>query len=764
MKIPGFLTRKKPPEHSLAFRAATLCSVLIGILATLHEEMWPTFGWVVVALTAFGFWLSYRRREHTNWVIKIFLSFGMIWAAYGFFTELIENPFDPRVPLANLLLWLQTLHSFDLPARRDLNYSLVTGFILVSVAAVLSHDMTYVAFLASFLICALLTMHYNYLSSAADGARVVNAVPRFRKLAGRTIAMGAGLLVVSAVAFLFIPRYESMRIKPMPMTFHANWNHAAGKGQITNPAYPRMNGGLGGAAHHFDPDNYFGFNSELDLNLRGKLSDDVVMRVRSSEWSYYRGLAFNHYSGAGWTMTDENLQKLVSATPPIWIDGAPPGNHDIVQIFYIEKDMPNVVFAAFHAQQLFFVSDTVYIDAHSGLRAPYPLEAGTVYSTVSSFRQPNYKVLKGIAHHFAGRRSAYFPGIMELNGQLPSTVPKRVADLAHQLTDKRPDSFAKAAAIALYLQQNYQYTLDIPPFAEGTDAADEFLFHYKKGYCEQFATAMAVLCREVGLPARLVTGFAPGTYNPFTGYYEVKGSDAHAWVEVFVDGFGWVQFDPTPGVQAIPQLQKPERSSWVMGTLVAYAREHMGEGAVHMIEHIAETGNAIQNGMRRLFGGAAPVAWLVVLGGLVALGLGVDWLWNQIRSRRRRRGSLTAAAPRKPLAQRLAERLRAMLTRAPAVEPVAADPRRGEVKAVYARMLDELYKHGCERRPSQTPAEFAGRASEALPSAREPIQRLTAQYQVARYSAHELEQEAVEAARATLKDFLDQAKARREIK
>ena len=80
------------------------------------------------------------------------------------------------------------------------------------------------------------------------------------------------------------------------------------------------------------------------------------------------------------------------------------------------------------------------------------------------------------------------------------------------------------------------------------DAVDHFLFETRRGFCEQIASSMAVMLRLDRDPARLVTGYGPGERNAFTGYFEVKQSDAHAWVEVYYAGPGWVAYDPTFGV------------------------------------------------------------------------------------------------------------------------------------------------------------------------------------------------------------------------
>jgi Transglutaminase-like superfamily/Domain of unknown function (DUF4129) len=79
-----------------------------------------------------------------------------------------------------------------------------------------------------------------------------------------------------------------------------------------------------------------------------------------------------------------------------------------------------------------------------------------------------------------------------------------------------------------------------------------FLFEQQRGYCEQFSSSLAVMARSQGIPARVATGYAPGEYNPFTGLYDVRASDAHAWVEVYFPQYGWTTFDPTPSFDSTP--------------------------------------------------------------------------------------------------------------------------------------------------------------------------------------------------------------------
>ncbi|NMO98065.1 transglutaminase-like domain-containing protein [Paenibacillus lemnae] len=135
--------------------------------------------------------------------------------------------------------------------------------------------------------------------------------------------------------------------------------------------------------------------------------------------------------------------------------------------------------------------------------------------------------------------------------QLPADLPKRVYDLGEQLTRNTSGRYEQARAVEAYLKSRFPYTLKtrIPP--AGQDFVDAFLFKDQQGYCTHFATAMVVLLRTQGIPARYVTGFAPGQLVEGTSdTYRVTQEEAHAWVEVYVPKQGWTAFDPTPGFYA----------------------------------------------------------------------------------------------------------------------------------------------------------------------------------------------------------------------
>lgn len=145
--------------------------------------------------------------------------------------------------------------------------------------------------------------------------------------------------------------------------------------------------------------------------------------------------------------------------------------------------------------------------------------------------------------------------------QLPDLLPERVKALAEKLTASSGNRYDSATAIRDYLQNGYSYTLDtmVPP--AGADFVDHFLFETKQGYCVHFATAMTVLLRSTGIPARYVQGYGPGTQQEeaMPAKYLVTQGDAHAWVEVYFAGAGWVPFDPTPGPALAAGFPAPAR-------------------------------------------------------------------------------------------------------------------------------------------------------------------------------------------------------------
>jgi hypothetical protein len=148
-----------------------------------------------------------------------------------------------------------------------------------------------------------------------------------------------------------------------------------------------------------------------------------------------------------------------------------------------------------------------------------------------------------------------------------SGITPRIAGLAQEIAgDLSPAE--QAARIERHLSQEYEYTLDLMGF-DSSQPLEDFLFENRRGHCEYFASSMVVMLRSLGVPARLVTGFVGGEYNPFEEYYVVRLSNAHAWVEGYSPDLGWQVYDPTP------PAGRPGSQSWGFGSLFGQAYDYL---------------------------------------------------------------------------------------------------------------------------------------------------------------------------------------------
>lgn len=557
-------------------RVATLLAVLVAVAAVAIQEEFTSQAILAAGAIVVGYLVSYLRRRGRNWWLKIAITAGILLAMREFFAALVANPYDPRIPLVQLFLWLQVLHSFDLPARKDLKYSLASAVILLAIGAVYTRATTFGWFLVLFVLAAATAW------IALQGGK--EQLP-LRTLVRLGPQLSVGVLLCAIAVFAFTPRSEGLRLRWMPVSPHLPWTGRL-HSRIVNPAYPDIAGRdpeQGQAV--FNPQGYVGFSTFVDLRIRGVLTDTLVMRVRTTRRAFWRGLAFDAYTGRGWKMTDRTVDEYTSDQPRIvpqlghdepW----PAGSEQVVQTFYIEAEQPNVIFAAYRPFELYFPTGAIGVDQYAGLRSPVMLETGVVYSVISRVAEPTPTLLKRA-------RGDVPSSVAERYVALPP-IPDRVQHLADELTAGVESPYQKARAIFHYFENGFTYTLQAPELPDGADAVDTFLFVTRQGSCEMFASAMAVLLRAAGVPTRLVTGYATGTYNVLTGYYEVRNSDAHAWVEIFHPGIGWLEIEATPSFESVLDFsQQPtgqwlvrDAAEWAVGAIARSARAVLDSGVV----------------------------------------------------------------------------------------------------------------------------------------------------------------------------------------
>src|ERR671921_2549383 len=207
---------KRLPEDSIELRAWVLTGVLVGEAAVLSSGYFGAVTGVLVPfMTVVAFAVSYQRRRERNIVIKVMLAFGALAALAMFFREVLSSLYDTRVPLARLFLWVQVIHSFDLPARKDLAYSLVSALILVAAGAVLSTSLWYGVFVLAFLLCASGALTQMNLAEARERAGLGATGSRGLAL-GVVVPAFCAVVVVGLLGFSLLPQRQGVNLTMMP--------------------------------------------------------------------------------------------------------------------------------------------------------------------------------------------------------------------------------------------------------------------------------------------------------------------------------------------------------------------------------------------------------------------------------------------------------------------------------------------------------------------------------------------------------------------
>ena len=546
------VNKTRAPEDSVPLRAAVLAAVMTGAVALLVQGAVPlTPGLLALIGLPVAYTVSHLRRHSDNYAVKIGITIAACFALFSFLqnARAITSIDEVRFPLAALFLIVQVLHGFDLPARKDLNFSLGSSLALMAVAGSLSQDMRFGLLLIIYFVFATLALVLAHRSELAEGTtasmRVADEQTRRRNVlwdAGKAVLV-TGL--AATLVFMLVPQPTSVQRFSMPFSLGSGVGFPSGGG-IANPGFQSgVSGRSTGPA-------YYGFADRLDLRVRGELSDDLVMRVRSTAPAMWRGMIFDEYDGIAWTGDESEVENWLPSDPfhyPIEFRSLGPRSM-VQQTYYVEAEQPSAIFTA-GQPEVVWSDGGIATDELGALRTPATLSEGTVYSVVSSRGSAPPDMLRLLGHEAP-------PEQIERYLQLPDELPQRVRDLAQEVTAGATNDYDRVKAIESYLADNYEYSLDSPVPEEGRDAVDHFLFDSEVGFCEQFASSTAVMLRSLGIPTRVVAGYATGDKNPFTGYYEVKNSDAHAWVEVWFPKFGWYEFDPT---FAIPPAEQELTSS-----------------------------------------------------------------------------------------------------------------------------------------------------------------------------------------------------------
>lgn len=284
-----------------------------------------------------------------------------------------------------------------------------------------------------------------------------------------------------------------------------------------------------------------GFSRSMTLHGSFHLADTPVLRISSPKPEYWRAIVYDQYTGHGWLSSGPIDQRNLPAGADI-LRPTDQARSDLVQQVDVLQPRGNYLVGASEPVQFDRAANAqAYADAPDGsvdlvaALSTTALQPGSHYTVVS-------EVSDATAAQLRAASQAYPPEVRQRYLTLPP-IPERVHQLALQLTAPEQDPYDKAMALETYLR-SMPYTLDLPAPPSDQDAVDYFLFDARKGYCDYFASAMAVMARSVGIPARVVSGYATGEAQA-DGTYLVRDSNSHSWTEVYFPPYGWIPFEPS---------------------------------------------------------------------------------------------------------------------------------------------------------------------------------------------------------------------------
>jgi transglutaminase-like putative cysteine protease len=704
---------KIAPEESLLLRVLVQSMVVVGIVATDVAAETQLSLWAI-PLSLIGATWSWHHRHGRNIGIKFGLAFAMLGAMGYFVAHLVGSLNDTRLVLAELLVQMQVIHTFDLPRRKDLGYSMTIGLILISVAGTLSQTLTFAPLLLLFLTIAIPVLWLDYRSrlnlpplQITNPAQISQLGLPWQKL-GQLLGI---VLAIGLVVFALMPRFPGYQGSlPMSAPIQYEQQKFDAKAMI-NPGYqhkgkasggkgaPQVDGQGGDSKSDgtLDENFYYGFNSKIDQNLRGMMKPKLVLRVRAQAPGFWRALAFDRYTGQGWEISRNAQTQKVRR--PEWdykftIDypRTRMPTKQVIQSYTALEELPNIIPGMSSVSELYFPTPEIAIDPEGVIRSPVGLQQNLTYTVVSQVAYRDRQLLDTAPTDYPKTITNHY---LQIPDQIAPKLQKFTQDLVDHSTQQQvgenspalSSNYAKALYLAQYLKQHYQLpvdplTLDRVPV--GADLASWFLFRCAGkstsctagGYGDHFVTTYTMMLRSIGIPARLVVGFDPGRFNPFTGFYEVANTDAHALTEVYFPKYGWFAFDPIPGHPLTPPGVDEDQTFSTLGQLWNWVASWLPSPVTAWLGYLwSSTLGWLAIGIARFFG-LFHQGWLGIFAGsaiAIAISFCAWWGWQQWAKWRHRQW-LKKLAP---------------------------------VDRVYQQMLIQLRETGTPKHPAQTPLEYA---------------------------------------------------------
>lgn len=448
------------------------------------------------------------------------------------------------------------------------------------------------------------------------------------------------------------------------------------------------------------------FGARLTMGGPVQLGQRPVMDVRADNGRYWRAMVYDQYNGSGWLSTQLAPLNLNANDPRLdtWQGYL---RAEVTQTIKLYLNHQNILYA--QAQPLRF---NLPVEARVGgdmtmlpprvdvtlVRARRPLREGDTYVVVSALSIADEDSLRADSTDYpAWIRATYV--------QLPQTLPARVRARAQAIAAPFDNPYDRAVALEKFVRAHIAYDEQVSAPPLDVDAVDYVLFERPAGYCNYYASTMAVLARTLDLPARVVSGYTQGEFDG--SVFHIVEANAHAWVEIYFPSFGWIEFEPTANRPEIERPKKPRAAPGNPDTGES-ADEQRRRRERNRADEMDDEDFGASSIPTRAFWSEPRNLALAAASGLAFVALGTLGVHRWYRVRRLAR--LTPAA------------------------------------RVYEEMLDRARWLGVREERTATPLERARAINRVVPRARDEAERIAAFYSRERFGARQLD--AVE--RATL--------------
>ncbi|MGC2263492.1 MAG: DUF3488 and transglutaminase-like domain-containing protein [Candidatus Acidiferrales bacterium] len=479
-------------------------------------------------------------RTATALVLAYFLIFPLdLWFFSRDLAAGSPNPmlYAGLLAAVHILLFATIVRLYSVRTIRDSVFLALLAFAAMLAAAILTVNTLFLAALALFLLLAVSSFVGLEIRRSSEGAvspafaagsRLARSLNR--ALALTSVLVAASALVVGGVIFFIIPRFTAGYL----------------------------------SALNLRPTLMSGFTDSVTLGEIGEIqqSTAVVMRIRvqgdpsRAQEIHWRGGVLTDFDGRRW-FTPAPEPRILAPDPSgaYQLGPAPLPPRSSFLLRY------TVLMEPVATDAIFLASDPLTVRGHFGLdprfeRSPRDYlildDTGTVLDPLHTGAPAHYDAVSQVPlvppQKLRDTSTDYSPEIRDTYLQLPQLDP-RIPELARKITARDTTPYDKAADLERYFHTSFRYTLDLSDMNK-PDPLAYFLFTKRAGHCEYFASAMVLMLRTLGIPARYVTGFLPGEFNDLAQDYIIRASDAHSWVEVYFPQYGWITFDPTPPGEA----------------------------------------------------------------------------------------------------------------------------------------------------------------------------------------------------------------------